>query len=168
MSWPCGYDLPKVGKRGSLYGIDFDFIQKTQVFDSMDEAFKHYDHSAHNRQWNGGKQRILRCEHIEEDFSIARPLWLQKLGSKVREYYFEYLKTGKLDPLQTISLYNACDTLVESIIAKIFLHILNGCSSSSKLISPINKCKHIPQSFQIESNPTWRKLQNAKLLKIQC
>jgi len=167
MSWSNGYDLPKILKRGSLYGIDFDFLQKISVFDSMDEAFKHYDHSAHSRQWNGEKQRILRCEHLEEDFRIVRPQWLPKLGPRVRDYYHKYLATKKLQLLRMISLYNACDTLVESIITKIFLHSLDGCNGTSKIISPLNKCIHIPQDFNLESNSTWVRLNNAKLFKMK-
>jgi len=166
MSWPCGYDLPKIRKRGNLRGIDFGFLQKIPVFDSMDEGFKHYDHSAHNRQWNGEKQRILRCEHIEEDFNIVRPPWLPKLGPQVRDHYLKYLETGDLKLLQTISQYNACDTIIESIITKIFLHSLNGCNSSLKIISPLKRCAHIPRAFPIESNPTWQRFTAAELERI--
>jgi len=167
ISWPCGYDLPKILKRGIRYGVDFNFVTKVPVFDSMDEAFLNYDHSAHNHLWKGEKQRILGCEHIEEDFNIVRPQWLPKLGPKVRDYYNEYLKNGKVDILKTISQYNACDTIVESIITKIFLHSLNECSACSKIVSPTRKCAHIPSTFSVESNPTWRRLKNATLARIQ-
>jgi hypothetical protein len=164
--WICGYDLPKIQKRGMIHGIDFNFLQKIQVFDSMDEAFQHYDHSAHNRQWNGEKQRILRCEHIEEDFNIVRPKWLPKLGHRVRDFYFEFLRTGKMQHLKIISQYNACDTIVESIITKIFLHSLNGCNVRSKMVSPVKRCQHIPRTFLIESNSSWQRFKTAKLTRI--
>lgn len=166
LPWKDGYDLPKIRRRGSLHGLDFSFLENVQVFDSMDEAFENYDHSTHNRQFNGEKQRVLQCEHIEADFNIQRPEWLPKMGSKVRDYYLQYLESGEFDLLKKIILYNACDTIIESTIAKIFLHCLDGSCSDSKLISPVKRCVHIPERFPIESHPTWRRLKTADVIKI--
>jgi hypothetical protein len=159
LPWKDGYDLPKIQNRATKYGIDFHFLKGIIVFDTMDVAYEKYDHSTHNRQFNGQKQKVLGCEHIENDFNILRPKWLPKLGPKIREHYLQYLHYGKHDQLKKIALYNASDTLIESIITKIFLHQLKGeCKDDSSIISPKKRCPHIPESFSIIEHPAFIKL----------
>ena len=164
LPWKMDMICRKIFKRGLLYDIDFSFVKTLKVFDSMDEAFERYDHSCHKRYFNGREQKVLRCEHIEQDFDIVRPHWLPKLGSQVRQLYEDYLATGNNSLLQTINLYNSCDTLVESIITKIFAHCMTCNSDRSGVISPAKKCSHIPGNFLIDSNPTWKRIVNSKLL----
>lgn len=167
LPWNQGYDLPKIQSRASNYDLSLSFLQNLTVFDTMDEAYEKYDHSTHNLQHKGEKQKLLRCTHIENDFGIQRPTWLPKLGPKVRETYRQYQKENKRYLLKKIALYNATDTIVESIITKIFLHHINSdCNSKSKKISPLNKCPHIPKKFIIENNSAFSRIANADFTKI--
>ena len=167
LPWKGGYDLPKIQSRAVKYELDFDFLRGITVYDTMDEAYEKYDHSTHNRRFNGQKQRVLRCEHIESDFNIQRPIWLPKLGPKIREYYLMYLNYGKQEQLKKIALYNASDTIIESIITKIFTHQSTGdCNDCSKTISSKNKCFHVPESFRILDNPTFIKLMTTDLVRV--
>lgn len=158
LPWKNGYDLPKIYKRGLINGLDFYFVKNLRVFDSMDEAFANYDHSCKPRYFNGLPQKVLRCEHIEEDFQILRPDWLPKLGPQVRAIFEDYVKTGDSSLLRTIHLYNACDSIVESIIMKIFTHYIEGTCDMSGRITAKNKCRHIPKGYLIDQNATWVKI----------
>jgi RNase_H superfamily len=162
-----GYDLPKIQNRAAHHNLDFRFVQNLSVYDTMDEAYENYDHSTHNLQYNGQKQRLLKCTHIENDFGIQRPKWLPKLGPKVRETYRQYQRENKPYLLKKIALYNASDTIIESIITKIFLHHkTSNCNLQTKNISPLNRCEHIPQNFPIEQNPSFARISNADFIKI--
>jgi hypothetical protein len=113
------------------------------------------------------KQKVLACEHMENDFNIQRPKWLPKLGLKMRELYLQYLHQGQIENLMKIALYNASDTIIESVITKIFLHQSTGaCYNSSKYFSPKNKCIHIPEAFKIVEHTTFIKLMTTDFFRI--
>jgi hypothetical protein len=167
LHWKSGYDLPKIWKRAKFHDLNLDFIKNIRVFDTMDEAYLNYDHSIHNRRFDGKVQKILSCVQIENDFQIQRPRWLPKLGLKVRQHYLQYLVDRKTDQIKKLALYNASDTIIESIITKIFLHQSGGiCDAFSNTISPLKKCHHVPQRFVLIENPTFIKLMTTSLSRI--
>jgi len=155
-AWNRGYDIPKIIKRSSVHGLDLSFLESMKVFDLMDVAFQYYDHTTHNLTWNGEKQRILKSEFIEEQLRIIRPTGFQKMGHEVRQIYENYVRTGNRSILQRILLYNCCDVAVESVIFKIFHHLLNKCRKGT--ISFGARCQHIPDATVIGSLPAWTRL----------
>lgn len=155
-----GYDIPKILKRSRLFGIDLHFIKEFETYDTMDIAFFKMDHEEHGKINRIGKlKKILKCDELEEFFNIERPQSIPKLGPLVRDYFAE-------KKYKEILLYNCSDTIIETIIYRIFEHKLNFCKQESGLISFKNNCEHIPKIIRIDKLETWKTLVTLGFMKV--
>jgi len=161
--WQHGYDLPKIQGRGSLHGVHFSFLKNLKVFDTMDIAYAHYNHEERARLTGMPVKRILSSLDIEGDLNIVRPNGVPKLGPQVRDFFKTYAQSSDRILLQQILRYNCSDTLVESIIAKVFFHRLK-CRHG--VVGPKTTCNHLPIKFYMDENPSWRTLSGMKPVPI--
>lgn len=162
-----GYDFPKILSRERYHGLPLTPLEDLKIFDTIEIAYFAYTHDEHNRLTpSGDKKRVLGSVVIEEDFNITRPKDLPKLGPRVRDYFLRYANNGDATALNTIIQYNACDTLVESIISSIFHHQLYCCKNKNGLISFKNKCSHIPSMIEIEALSIWQKLISSEVEQV--
>jgi hypothetical protein len=164
--WSEGYDLPKIIKRADCYRLDGGFISTLKTFDTMDLAVVSYDHSQHNHSLSSGeKQRVLGLPCLESDLNIIRPDGQEKLGSRIREIYTNYLRTREQAKLREIMLYNCVDCISESLVSKIFVLCVNECGLCNRLVPPRNRCNRIPSEFRIGEMIEWKQLSGSKLTR---
>lgn len=113
-----GYDFKKLLERGSRYNVNFEFLNTLECYDTINEAYYHYDHAITPRLLKSGEtKRMLRSDEIEQDFQIIRPDMLPKLGPRIREIFDDKNQEKRLN---LIMQYNMVDTVIEALITMIF------------------------------------------------
>ncbi|KXB07315.1 hypothetical protein AKJ52_00465 [candidate division MSBL1 archaeon SCGC-AAA382C18] len=130
-----GFDFPKMMKRGAEHNINFDLIRYFETKDTMDLAYHFLDHKSHGKTFRGSPKSILGCSDLEDIFSVNRPKNCPNLGKEVRDYF-------QAGFYKDIILYNAVDTIIESIIFRIFLHKTAYCGEIDNDF-PSEKCSHV-------------------------
>jgi len=114
-----GYDLPKISRRGEIYGLDMSIFKEFNIYDTLQEAYDKLDHTKHGftykDKYTGTPKvkKILSSEELESILNIRRPERLPKLGQQVRDYF-------EKERYSEIMLYNCSDTIVESLFYYIF------------------------------------------------
>ncbi len=146
-----GYDIPKIIKRGKVWGLDFNFIKEFPTYDTIDVAYFKLNHIEHGIFGNYGLKKILKSEELESFFKIKRPSGLPKLGPAVSEYF----KDGRY---KEIILYNCSDVIVQSLFYRFMEHKLTVCPEKNGLISIKKNCEHIPIIIKLDEIETWKSL----------
>lgn len=141
-----GYDSRKLLERCRAHDIDAGFIRSMPTYDTMDEAAGAYRHPDH-----GGRSTWLGLELLTSLFRIRPPTKFSDLGKDLRAIW-------QRGGLERVMLYNAADSMTETIIAALFRHQQHQCPAEDGLISHRNRCEHLHDGISIADYDDWQRL----------